>query len=114
MTWAAAGRVWHYCGRAWRNGAGSGPSPCDYLQEDAGAEWPRGPFDEDAPEVLDFYLGMVERLKAACKDAKDSKEEEGDRRDRQRRQGGHSDRVQHPEWQELVRASHHLPAREGA
>ena len=42
--------------------------PLDYLQEDA--KWPQGPFDEDAPEVLDFYLGIMERLKAACKDAK--------------------------------------------
>ena len=48
--------------------------PIDYLQKDADAEWPQGPFDEDAPEVLDFYLGMVERLKAACKAEKASKE----------------------------------------
>ena len=48
--------------------------PCDYLQKDG--EWPQGPFDEDAPEVLDFYLGIVKRLKAACQAEKASEEKE--------------------------------------
>ena len=50
--------------------------PIDYLQEDADAEWPQGPFEKDAPEVLDFYLGIVKRLKAACQAEKASEEKE--------------------------------------
>ena len=38
--------------------------PYKYLRP--GGEWPDGPFEEDPPEVLAFYVEIVKRLKDAC------------------------------------------------
>ena len=38
--------------------------PHEYLEP--GCKWPDGPFEENPPEVLAFYVEIVKRLKDAC------------------------------------------------